>query len=36
MILAGMIGAIITYMIFKNLKISMDWMRGAKEYWKGF
>lgn len=34
MILVGMIGTTITYMILKDLKISMDWMRDAQAYWK--
>jgi len=34
MILAGMIGATMTYMMLKDFKISMDWMRDAREYWK--
>jgi len=34
MILAGMISATMTYMMLRDLKISMDWMRDAEEYWK--
>ena len=34
MILAGMISATMTYMILRDLKLSMDWMRDAREYWK--
>ena len=32
MILAGIIGTTMTYMILKDLKISMDWMRDAQAY----
>ena len=32
MILVGMIGATMTYMMLKDFKISMDWMRDARAY----
>ena len=34
MILTGIIGTAMIYIIFRDLKISMNWMRDAKEYWK--